>query len=95
MTEGATAVNNGNQFIQFVTNRPDVIDAAILSRVQSRVLLGGPKSYEDFLALDYLWWKSHEKQVEGSMGKDVPQKSEYEKSMDIPEYMAEIKLDES
>ncbi|MEM7163769.1 MAG: ATP-binding protein [Bacteroidota bacterium] len=95
MTEGATAVNNGNYFIQIFTNLPDVLDAAILSRVQSRVLLGGPKTYEDFLALDYLWWKTHEEQVPGILGKKLPERKEYEDSMDIPEYLAEIKFDES
>jgi len=95
MTEGATAVNNGNYFIQIFTNLPEVLDAAILSRVQSRVLLGGPKTYEDFLALDYLWWKSHEEQVPGILGKKLPERKEYANSMDIPEYLAEIKFDES
>ena len=95
MTEGATAVNNGNHFIQIFTNLPDILDAAILSRVQSRVLLGGPQSYEDFLALDYLWWKSHEKQVNGILGKNLPQRPEYAKSMDIPDYLAEIQFDET
>lgn len=95
MTEGATAVNNGNYFIQIFTNLPEVLDAAILSRVQSRVLLGGPTTYEDFLALDYLWWKSHEKQVPGILGKKLPERKEYEDSMDIPEFLSEIKFDES
>ncbi|MEO0405092.1 MAG: AAA family ATPase, partial [Bacteroidota bacterium] len=95
MTEGATAVNNGNYFIQIFTNLPDVLDAAILSRVQSRVLLSGPKTYEDWLAMDQLWWKLHADQVPGIMGDELPEKSEYVDSMTIPDYLAEIKFDES
>lgn len=94
-TEGATAVNHGNYFIQIFSNYPGGIDAAILSRVQSRTLLGGPTTYEDFMALDYLWYKLHEEQISGLIGDKKPLLTEFEKSMQIPEFLANIEFDES
>ncbi len=93
-TEGANAVNLGNFVIQIMTNLPEVLDAAILSRVQSRVLLGGPQSYEDFIALDYLWYTLHVKQVPDILGKNLPRKEDYQASLDIPKFLSEIKFDQ-
>ncbi|MFA7193348.1 MAG: ATP-binding protein [Candidatus Paceibacterota bacterium] len=55
-TEGAYAINNGNWAIDLMTNLPETIDPAIMSRVQSKFPIDGAMSVEDFVDQDYLWW---------------------------------------
>lgn len=57
-TEGASAVafKRGNVAIDIMTNIPDQIDAAVLSRIVSRFAIDGPETREDFYDQDRLWW---------------------------------------
>jgi hypothetical protein len=54
-TEGAYAVNRGNSMIGLFTNLPDLIDPAVLSRIQGRMLIDGAATVEDFLDQTHLW----------------------------------------
>jgi hypothetical protein len=56
-TEGASAIVRGNSSIQMFTNLPEIIDPAVLSRVQRRFPIDGAVTIEDFLDQDHLWWK--------------------------------------
>jgi hypothetical protein len=59
-TEGAYAVNYGNSSIGLFTNLPEMLDKAVISRVQGRFKIDGARNEKDFVDQDYLWWKKLE-----------------------------------
>lgn len=59
-TEGAYAVNYGNSSIGLFTNLPEMLDKAVISRVQGRFKIDGARTIPDFVDQDYLWWRSFE-----------------------------------
>lgn len=60
-TEGAYAVNYGNSSIGLFTNLPEMLDKAVISRVQGRFKIDGARTENDFLDQDYIWWRKFEK----------------------------------
>ncbi len=56
-TEGAYAVNYGNSSIGLFTNLPEMLDKAVISRVQGRFKIDGARTENDFLDQDHLWWR--------------------------------------
>ncbi len=56
-TEGAYAVNYGNSSIGLFTNLPEMLDKAVISRVQGRFKIDGARTEHDFLDQDYIWWR--------------------------------------
>lgn len=56
-TEGAYAINRGNWIIDIMTNLPEQVDKAVLSRVRSRFPIDGATNQRDFIDQDYLWWQ--------------------------------------
>lgn len=60
-TEGAYAVNYGNSSIGLFTNLPEMLDKAVISRVQGRFKIDGARTEHDFLDQDHLWWSKFEK----------------------------------
>ena len=60
-TEGAYAVNHGNASIGLFTNLPEMLDKAILSRIQGRFKIDGARTIPDFLDQDYIWWHKLDK----------------------------------
>jgi hypothetical protein len=56
-TEGAYAVDYGNRLIDIMTNLPEQIDKAVLSRIQGRFAIDGATTLFDFVDQDYLWWR--------------------------------------
>jgi len=59
-TEGASAIIRGNWAIQLMTNRPEDIDPAVLSRIQGRARIEGAVTWQDFIDQNRLWWKKYE-----------------------------------
>ncbi len=59
-TEGAYAVNYGNSAIGLFTNLPEMLDKAVISRVQARFKIDGARTIPDFIDQDYLWWRKIE-----------------------------------
>ncbi|MBO3116852.1 AAA family ATPase [Winogradskyella sp. DF17] len=59
-TEGAYAINYGNSSIGLFTNLPEMLDKAVISRVQGRFKIDGARTENDFLDQDYLWWSRFE-----------------------------------
>ncbi|MCH9661659.1 MAG: ATP-binding protein [Bacteroidetes bacterium] len=55
-TEGAYAVNYGNSSIGLFTNLPEMLDKAVISRVQGRFKIDGARTIPDFVDQDFLWW---------------------------------------
>ena len=60
-TEGAYAVNYGNSSVGLFTNLPEMLDKAVISRVQGRFKIDGARTEHDFLDQDYIWWKKFHK----------------------------------
>ncbi|HMB62656.1 MAG TPA: AAA family ATPase [Eudoraea sp.] len=56
-TEGAYAINYGNSAIGLFTNLPEMLDKAVISRVQGRFKIDGARTIADFIDQDYLWWR--------------------------------------
>lgn len=65
-TEGANAVHVGNWFWDFMTNIPEHIDKAILSRITKRFPIDGATQMEHWLVQDYKWW-SHFDEIDPSL----------------------------
>ncbi len=55
-TEGAYAINYGNSSIGLFTNLPEMLDKAVISRVQGRFKIDGARTIPDFIDQDHLWW---------------------------------------
>ena len=60
-TEGAYAVNYGNSSIGLFTNLPEMLDKAVISRIQGRFKIDGARTVPDFLDQDYIWWNKLDK----------------------------------
>lgn len=64
-TEGASAIIRGNTVVELFTNLPELIDPAVLSRVQARFPIDGARTWEDFIDQNHLWLKRYGKLDEG------------------------------
>lgn len=53
-TEGAYSVNRGNATIGLFTNLADIIDPAVRSRIQGRMVIDGADSVEDYIDQNWL-----------------------------------------
>lgn len=76
-TEGAYAINRGNSAIGVFTNIPEIIDPAVMSRIQARFPINGARKVNDFLDQDYLWWKRFEETEPGFVGMEEPADYEF------------------
>ncbi len=76
-TEGSGAVIRGNYAIQLLTNRPEDIDPAVLSRIQGRSVIAGAETWQDFLDQNFLWWEKYEKHQKGFVGLEPPHDYNY------------------
>ncbi len=74
-TEGASAIIRGNAVIELFTNLPELIDPAVLSRVQARFPIDGARTWEDFVDQNHLWLKRYGK-LDASFT-DIPMSSDY------------------
>ncbi len=62
-TEGAYAINYGNSSIGLFTNLPEMLDKAVISRVQGRFKIDGARTIPDFIDQDHLWWRKLDKKM--------------------------------
>ena len=76
-TEGAYAVNYGNSSIGLFTNLPEMLDKAVISRVQGRFKIDGARNAHDFVDQDHLWWRKIEKTLPGFVNMDDPKNYQY------------------
>ncbi|HPF12287.1 MAG TPA: AAA family ATPase [Flavobacteriaceae bacterium] len=76
-TEGAYAVNYGNSSIGLFTNLPEMLDKAVISRVQGRFKIDGARTLPDFIDQDYLWWRKIEKTMPGFVNMKNPSDYQY------------------
>ena len=89
-TEGAYAVNYGNSSIGLFTNLPEMLDKAVISRVQGRFKIDGARSEHDFLDQDYLWWQKLQKTMPGFINMDDPEGYNYLQDQGLAKNMGDI-----
>lgn len=89
-TEGAYAVNYGNSSIGLFTNLPEMLDKAVISRVQGRFKIDGARTEHDFLDQDHLWWRKLESTMPGFVNMDGPEGYTYLDDQGLAKNMGEI-----
>ncbi|EPR70771.1 hypothetical protein ADIWIN_3418 [Winogradskyella psychrotolerans RS-3] len=89
-TEGAYAVNYGNSSIGLFTNLPEMLDKAVISRVQGRFKIDGARSEHDFVDQDYIWWKKLRDTMPDFVNMKDPEVYKYLSDQGLANSMGEI-----
>lgn len=89
-TEGAYAINYGNSSIGLFTNLPEMLDKAVISRVQGRFKIDGARTIPDFIDQDYIWWHKLEKNMPGFINMSNPEKYEFLSEQGLAKNLGEI-----
>lgn len=89
-TEGAYAVNYGNSSIGLFTNLPEMLDKAVISRVQGRFKIDGARHEHDFVDQDYLWWKKLEQTMPNFINMSNPKEYQYLDAQKVAKNLGEI-----
>ncbi|TVZ55244.1 ATPase family protein associated with various cellular activities (AAA) [Lutibacter sp. Hel_I_33_5] len=89
-TEGAYAVNYGNSSIGLFTNLPEMLDKAVISRVQGRFKIDGARTEHDFLDQDHLWWRKLKKTMPDFVNMTNPTDYEFLKDQGLAKNMGDI-----
>lgn len=89
-TEGAYAVNYGNSSIGLFTNLPEMLDKAVISRVQGRFKIDGARTIPDFIDQDYLWWRKIERTMPGFVNMSGPEQYKYLSEQGLAKNLGEI-----
>jgi len=89
-TEGAYAVNYGNSSIGLFTNLPEMLDKAVISRVQGRFKIDGARTEHDFLDQDHLWWQKFDDTMPNFVNMKNPEHYKYLNDQGLAKHMGEI-----
>ncbi|WP_133757965.1 AAA family ATPase [Gelidibacter sediminis] len=89
-TEGAYAVNYGNSAIGLFTNLPEMLDKAVISRVQGRFKIDGAQTEHDFLDQDHLWWRKLQHTMPDFINMKNPDQYQYLQDQGLAKNMGEI-----
>lgn len=89
-TEGAYAVNYGNCSIGLFTNLPEMLDKAVISRVQGRFKIDGAQTEHDFLDQDHIWWRKFQKTMPDFVNMDDPEVYQYLADQGLAKSMGDI-----
>ncbi|MGV8812687.1 MAG: AAA family ATPase [Gelidibacter sp.] len=89
-TEGAYAVNYGNSAIGLFTNLPEMLDKAVISRVQGRFKIDGARTENDFLDQDHLWWRKLQDTMPDFINMKNPDQYKYLQDQGLIKSMGEI-----
>ncbi|MFK7781221.1 AAA family ATPase [Psychroserpens sp.] len=89
-TEGAYAVNYGNSSIGLFTNLPEMLDKAVISRVQGRFKIDGARTEHDFLDQDHLWWRKFDDTMPDFVNMQGPENYSYLQDQGLAKNMGEI-----
>jgi hypothetical protein len=89
-TEGAYAVNYGNSSIGLFTNLPEMLDKAVISRVQGRFKIDGARTEHDFLDQDHLWWRKLQNTMPDFVNMKDPNHYNYLQDQGLAKNMGEI-----
>ncbi len=89
-TEGAYAINYGNSSIGLFTNLPEMLDKAVISRVQGRFKIDGARTLPDFIDQDYLWWRNFEKTMPNFVNMKDPKDYQFLSEQGLAKNLGEI-----
>jgi len=89
-TEGAYAINYGNSAIGLFTNLPEMLDKAVISRVQGRFKIDGARTLPDFMDQDYLWWRKFEKTMPDFVNMKNPEQYNFLSEQGLAKSLGEI-----
>ena len=89
-TEGAYAVNYGNSSIGLFTNLPEMLDKAVISRVQGRFKIDGARTEHDFLDQDHLWWRKLQDTMPDFVNMNNPEAYTYLSDQGLAKNMGDI-----
>ncbi|MFC3877610.1 AAA family ATPase [Winogradskyella maritima] len=89
-TEGAYAVNYGNSSIGLFTNLPEMLDKAVISRVQGRFKIDGARTEHDFVDQDHLWWRKLEQTMPSFVNMSNPEGYDYLSDQGLAKSMGDI-----
>ncbi|MFC4634802.1 AAA family ATPase [Dokdonia ponticola] len=89
-TEGAYAINYGNSSIGLFTNLPEMLDKAVISRVQGRFKIDGARTLPDFIDQDYIWWNKLEKSMPDFVNMTNPEKYDFLSEQGLAKNLGEI-----
>jgi AAA+ superfamily predicted ATPase len=89
-TEGAYAVNYGNSSIGLFTNLPEMLDKAVISRVQGRFKIDGARNEKDFVDQDYLWWRKLENTMPDFVNMSNPKDYKYLEAQHVAKNLGDI-----
>ncbi|MGB3607350.1 MAG: AAA family ATPase [Psychroserpens sp.] len=89
-TEGAYAVNYGNSSIGLFTNLPEMLDKAVISRVQGRFKIDGARTEHDFLDQDHLWWRKLDETMPNFINMQNPKDYTFLQDQGLAKNMGEI-----
>jgi len=89
-TEGAYAVNYGNSSIGLFTNLPEMLDKAVISRVQGRFKIDGARTEHDFLDQDHLWWRKLDKTMPDFVNMESPNDYTFLQDQGLAKNMGDI-----
>ncbi len=89
-TEGAYAVNYGNSSVGLFTNLPEMLDKAVISRVQGRFKIDGARTEHDFLDQDHLWWRKLQETMPDFVNMQGPNDYTYLSNQGLAKSMEEI-----
>lgn len=89
-TEGAYSVNYGNSSIGLFTNLPEMLDKAVISRVQGRFKIDGARTEHDFLDQDHLWWRKLKDTMPDFINMENPEDYTYLSDQGLAKNMGEI-----
>lgn len=89
-TEGAYAVNYGNSSIGLFTNLPEMLDKAVISRVQGRFKIDGAQTKHDFLDQDHLWWSKLQDSMPDFINMQGPENYSYLQDQGLAKNLGEI-----
>ncbi|MFD1061707.1 AAA family ATPase [Winogradskyella litorisediminis] len=89
-TEGAYAVNYGNSSIGLFTNLPEMLDKAVISRVQGRFKIDGARTEHDFLDQDHIWWRKLQDTMPDFVNMNDPEGYKYLADQGLAKSMGDI-----
>lgn len=89
-TEGAYAINYGNSSIGLFTNLPEMLDKAVINRVQGRFKIDGAQTIPDFIDQDYIWWRKFEKTMPDFVKMKNPKDYDFLSAQGLAKNLGEI-----
>jgi len=75
--EGPTAIWHGNAVLELFTNLLEIIDPAVLSRMQEKFSIDGAVNWVDFMDQDFNWWSRYQKMDPKFVNMKIPDPSIY------------------